>query len=371
MTVPRDLIIVVGARPNFMKVAPILRVLAAQPGAFRPRVVHTGQHYDRGLSGVFLEHLGLSDIEAQLGSGSGTHGQQTARILEGFEGYLLGRPASPAGVVVVGDVNSTFAAALAAVKLGIPVAHVEAGLRSGDRTMPEEINRILTDATAEILLVSEPSGLNNLWREGVPGDRVFLVGNVMIDTLKAELPAARALGMPARMAGKAEPYALVTLHRPANVDDPERLEAVLEFLTRVGRRIPVVFPMHPRTRSRLVQHGLLERFGRAPGLHLGDPLGYHEHLGLMAEATVVLTDSGGVQEETAYLGIPCLTLRPNTERPITVTEGTNTLVGSDFGLALKLVESVLDGTYKTGRPIAGWDGHAAERIVEVLEKVWG
>jgi UDP-N-acetylglucosamine 2-epimerase (non-hydrolysing) len=370
MTPPRDLIFVVGARPNFMKVAPILRALVPQSTAFQPRVVHTGQHYDHGLSGVFLEHLRLAEIAAQLGVGSGPHGQQTARILEAFEAYLLARSAPPCGVVVVGDVNSTFAAALAAVKLGIPVAHVEAGLRSGDRTMPEEINRILTDAIAEILLVSEPSGLGNLRREGVPDDRVFLVGNVMIDTLVAELPAARALGMPARVLDSAKPYALVTVHRPTNVDDPEQLRAVLEFLADVGQRVPVVFPMHPRTRSRLVQHGLLERFGRVPGLYLSDPLGYHEHLGLMTEAALVLTDSGGVQEETTFLGIPCLTLRPNTERPITVTEGTNTLVGPDFGLALKLVESVLAGSYKTGRSISGWDGHAAERIVDVLGRVW-
>lgn len=371
MTPYRDLICVVGARPNFMKAAPILRALAVKPTPFRPRLVHTGQHYDHGLSGVFLERLGLEAVDAHLGVGSGPHGQQTAGILSAFEAYLLGRPAPPAGVVVVGDVNSTLAAALAAVKLGIPVAHVEAGLRSGDRTMPEEINRFLTDAIAEVLFVSEPSGLDNLWREGTPVDRVFLVGNVMIDTLVAELPTARALDMPARMGLLARRYAVATVHRPANVDDPERLRAVLEFLAEVGRHLPVVFPVHPRTRARLAEYGCLERFGRTPGLQLKDPQGYHEHLGLMAEAALVLTDSGGVQEETTFLGTPCLTLRPNTERPITVSEGTNTLVGSDYGYALKLVESVLDGSYKQSNAIAGWDGLAAERIVEILGRVWG
>jgi len=370
MVVPRDLIFVVGARPNFVKVAPILRALAAPPAMFRPCLVHTGQHYDWELSGVFLQQLGLSKPDVDLGVGSGLHGRQTGRILEAFEAYLVGRPSLPHGVVVVGDVNSTVASALAAAKLGVPVAHVEAGLRSGDRTMPEEINRILTDAVAEVFLVSEPSGLNNLWREGVPGDRVFLVGNVMIDTLAAELPAARALGMPARVGLAPKDYALVTLHRPTNVDDPERLRAVVEFLMDVGQRLPVVFPAHPRTRTRLTEQGLLERILETPSLRFSDPLGYREHLGLLTDAALVLTDSGGIQEETTFLGIPCLTLRFNTERPITVTEGTNTLVGSDFSLALKLVESILSGAYKPGHPISCWDGHTAERIVDVLGRVW-
>jgi UDP-N-acetylglucosamine 2-epimerase (non-hydrolysing) len=366
-----DIILVVGTRPNFMKVAPIARAIAAGSGPFRSRLVHTGQHYDSDMSGVFLQQLGLTDMHAFLGVGSGTHGSQTARVLEAFEAYLLAQTPRPRGVIVVGDVNSTLACALAAVKLGIPVAHVEAGLRSGDRSMPEEINRIMTDAIADLLFASEPSGVNNLMKEGVPPHKIIHVGNVMIDSLVTELSAARALGMLGRFGLQSRQFALATLHRPSNVDDAARLTALADFLLDLSERIPVVFPVHPRTRARLREQDLLERLERSSRLHLTNPLGYREHLGLMAEARLVLTDSGGIQEETSYLTIPCLTLRTTTERPVTVIEGTNTLVGADLVFALKMAEEILGGIYKAGGRIDRWDGRASERIVTALTEVWG
>lgn len=364
------IILVAGARPNFMKVAPVLRALRRREGAPRAALIHTGQHYDSGLSEIFFEELGIPAPDVHLNVGSGTHGAQTARVLSAFEEYLLAVTPRPCGVVVVGDVNSTMAATLGAVKLGIPVAHVEAGLRSRDRTMPEEINRVVTDAIADLLLVSEPSGEENLRHEGVPPERIRLVGNVMIDTLAHELPAARALDMPARFGLAAAGFALVTLHRPSNVDGRERLEALVHFLDRFAARLPVVFPAHPRTRARLQSFGLLERASAIHGLQLREPLGYRENLSLMSQTRLVITDSGGIQEETSFLGIPCLTLRPNTERPITVTLGTNTVVGEDLGRAEALVEVILSGRYKGGHPIPLWDGHAAERVVDALLSTW-
>jgi UDP-N-acetylglucosamine 2-epimerase (non-hydrolysing) len=360
------LVFVAGARPNFMKVAPILRAFTARRTPFSSQLVHTGQHYDAGLSQVFFDQLGIPAPDVHLGAGSGAHGAQTAKILAAFEAYLLAADPRPAGVVVVGDVNSTLAASLAAVKLGIRVAHVEAGLRSFDRTMPEEINRILTDAIADLLLVSEPSGEVNLRREGIQPERIRLVGNVMIDTLVHELSAARALDVPRAMGLAARPFVLVTLHRPSNVDAKESLERLVSFLGRLSGELDVVFPAHPRTRGRLEQHGLLERVQSCRGIRLVEPLGYRENLGLMAAARLAITDSGGIQEETSFLGVPCLTLRPNTERPVTVTDGTNTIVGADLARAEALVADVLGVRYKTGRPIALWDGHAAERVVEAL-----
>jgi UDP-N-acetylglucosamine 2-epimerase (non-hydrolysing) len=277
-------------------------------------------------------------------------------------------------VVVVGDVNSTLACALAAVKLGIPVAHVEAGLRSFDRSMPEEINRLMTDAIADLLLTSEPSGELNLKREGVPGERIRFVGNVMIDTLVRELPAARALGMPASRGLDPGGYALVTLHRPSNVDAEDRLAGLAAFLERLAQRIATVFPAHPRTRQNLQRYGLLDRLGRLGGssrLSLLPPLGYRENLGLMADARLVVTDSGGVQEETTFLGVPCLTLRPGTERPVTVTQGTNTVVGESLERAEALVGEILAGRYKKGGAVEGWDGKAALRTADALIEAWG
>ncbi|HXX94844.1 MAG TPA: UDP-N-acetylglucosamine 2-epimerase (non-hydrolyzing) [Planctomycetota bacterium] len=361
--------VVAGARPNFMKVAPLLRELAARGGPLQGRLVHTGQHYDEGMSEVFFRQLGIPEPEVRLGAGSGTHGEQTAKILSSYERHLMG--SRPRGVVVVGDVNSTLACSLAAAKLGIPVAHVEAGLRSFDRRMPEEINRVVTDAIADLLLVSEPVGLENLAREGVPKERVHFVGNLMIDSLEHSRSAARRLGMPARMGLQPGNYALVTLHRPSNVDLPERLAQVVEMLGRTSQRLPIVFPVHPRTRDRLEKGGLMGRVAGFASLKLLSTLGYEENLALMETAKFVLTDSGGIQEETSYLGVPCLTLRPNTERPITVSFGTNIVVGEDLGEAEGEIGRILEGHIKKGKPIDGWDGHAAIRAVDALETSWG
>ncbi len=354
-----------------MKVAPILRAMGAAPGPLCACLVHTGQHYDEGMSAVFFRDLGIGEPDVYLGVGSGTHGQQTARILAAYEEHLLAASPRPAAVVVVGDVNSTMACTLAAVKLGIPVAHVEAGLRSFDRSMPEEVNRVVTDALADLLLVSEPAGQENLRQEGIADGRIRYVGNVMIDTLVRELPAACALGVPARLGLPASGFLYVTLHRPSNVDDPGRLARVVEMLRNLGGKLPVVFPVHPRTRERLRAARLDASLSAAPGVRLLEPLGYRESLGLMAGARLVLTDSGGVQEETSHLGVPCLTLRPNTERPVTVSLGTNTVVGEEIERVEPLVDEVLAGRYRKPRPIPGWDGHAAERVVTALAERYG
>jgi UDP-N-acetylglucosamine 2-epimerase (non-hydrolysing) len=366
-----SLILVAGARPNFMKVAPVLRALAGRDHVPAPTLVHTGQHYDEGMSDVFFRQLGIPQPTVHLGVGSGPHGAQTARIMASFEEHVVALTPRPMGVVVVGDVNSTMACALAAVKVGIPVAHVEAGLRSFDRTMPEEINRLVTDTVADLLLVSEPAGEENLRREGIPPQRIRYTGNVMIDTLVRELAAARALDMAASRGLSPGGYAYVTLHRPSNVDSPARLEALVGFLEAVARRLPVVFPAHPRTAERLRAAGLAARLESTPHVWLSPPLGYRESLGLMAGACLAITDSGGVQEETTFLGIPCLTLRANTERPVTVSSGTNTVVGSDLALAERLVDDILGGRYKRGQAIRGWDGHAADRVVDAILEAWG
>lgn len=369
MTTSR-VVLVAGARPNFMKVAPILRALTTLSAPFSRVLVHTGQHYDTSMSEVFFRELEIPAPDVHLDVGSGHHGAQTAKVIASFEEFLLSTDERPKGVVVVGDVNSTMACTLAAAKVGVPVAHVEAGLRSFDRTMPEEINRVVTDAVADLLLTSEPSGDANLAREGVDPARVKFVGNVMIDTLVQQLPAARALEMPTRLGLGPKRFALVTLHRPANVDDPGRLTALVEFLERAAReRLPVVFPAHPRTGERLQRFGMLQRV-RSGNVRLLDPLGYRENLGLMADAAVVLTDSGGIQEESSYLGVPCLTLRSNTERPVTVSLGTNTLVGDSLDLAWSLLGDILNNQYKSGGVISGWDGHAADRVARVLIDRW-
>jgi UDP-N-acetylglucosamine 2-epimerase (non-hydrolysing) len=365
---PAVIDLVAGARPNFMKVAPVLRAMRS-PGPLAPRLVHTGQHYDDGMSGVFFRDLGIREPDVSLGVGSGTHGEQTARILAAYEDHLL--RTRPDAVMVVGDVNSTMACTLAAVKLGIPVAHVEAGLRSFDRGMPEEINRLVTDTLADLLLVSEPAGEQNLRREGIADGRIRYVGNVMIDTLVRELPAARMLAVATRLGLPASGYAYVTLHRPSNVDDPARLARLVAMLGALGARLPVAFPMHPRTRERLRTAGLEALLSEAPGVLALEPLGYRDSLGLMAGARLVLTDSGGVQEETTYLGVPCLTLRPNTERPVTVSLGTNTVVGEEIERVLPLAEEVMAGRYRTAQPIPGWDGRAAERVVAALAERYG
>jgi UDP-N-acetylglucosamine 2-epimerase (non-hydrolysing) len=351
---------VVGARPNFMKVAPLMASLARRCTA--QRLVHTGQHFDERMSGVFFEELGLPRPDAYLGVGSGTHAEQTARVMIAFERALAETRPRPSLVVVPGDVNSTVAAALVAAKLGIPVAHLEAGLRSWDRAMPEELNRVVTDHLSDLLLTPSPDADENLRREGIDGGRVVRVGNLMIDTLRAHLPRARALAVPERLGVARGGYAVVTLHRPSNVDDPAVLARLLGALARVARELPVVFPVHPRTRARLAAP---EFAAAAAALRLVEPQGYLEFLSLTSAARLVLTDSGGLQEESTALGVPCLTLRESTERPITVTEGTNEVVGTDPD---RIVAAALRAAERRGPPRcpALWDGVAAERAADAI-----
>jgi UDP-N-acetylglucosamine 2-epimerase (non-hydrolysing) len=351
-----ELVLVAGARPNFVKAAALLHAFARQE-RLRVLLVHTGQHYDAAMSDVFLQQLGIPAPDVHLGVGSGSHGVQTGRLMMRLERFLAGR--SLDRLLVVGDVNSTMAAALVGAKLGIPVDHVEAGLRSGDRRMPEEINRIVVDSVASRFWVSEPAGVENLLREGHDAGRIHHVGNVMIDTLVRLLAVARARSLWTEMGLAPRTYAVVTLHRPSNVDDPARLGEIIACLQRVSRRMPVLFPVHPRTRSEL-------RSIPTDGLRLEPPLGYLEFLSLMSESTCVITDSGGIQEETTYLGIPCLTLRETTERPVTVAEGTNTLVGGDLALLEEKVVEVAEGRYRRGRVPELWDGEAAVRIAEKM-----
>jgi UDP-N-acetylglucosamine 2-epimerase (non-hydrolysing) len=345
---------IVGARPNFMKAAPVLRALGNH-ASVQQTVVHSGQHYDANMSDVFFAQLGIPAPDVNLAVGSGTHAQQTAEIMVRLEPVLLER--KPDLVVVYGDVNSTVAAALVCSKLQVPVAHVEAGLRSFDRTMPEEINRLVTDQLASLLFTPSVDGDENLSREGIAVSRIHCVGNVMIDTLIRLLPQAEQTprnGLPHR-------YALVTLHRPSNVDDGEVLKQILTALQQAGEDLAIVFPVHPRTRQRIQQYGI-----DVKGLLLKAPLGYLEFLALQQRATVVITDSGGIQEETTYLKVPCLTLRENTERPVTVTMGTNTLVGKNMDRLRSEVARVLGGSGKQGRVPPLWDGRAGDRIAEVI-----
>ena len=362
--------LVAGARPNFMKLAPVVRALKAHSRLLAERhlswrIVHTGQHYDRGMNSVFFSELGIPEPDMNLNVGSASHGVQTARILERYEAHLLENRS--AATVVFGDVNSTVACALAAVKLSIPVVHVEAGLRSFDRSMPEEINRIVTDALSQVLLVSEPSGVANLKHEGVDESKIHLVGNVMVDTLVHELPKANESDILTRLDFEpGEPYALVTLHRPANVDDPAVLKPLLECLAGFSRRLPMVFPVHPRTRKAMDEYGFQSLFEAHPGFRCVSPLPYRDNLCLMRRAKVVLTDSGGIQEETTFLKVPCLTLRDSTERPITVEMGTSRLVGNNPDKVRLGLEDVLQGRWSEGKDIPLWDGKAGERVVEVL-----
>jgi UDP-N-acetylglucosamine 2-epimerase (non-hydrolysing) len=356
-----EVVCVVGARPNFMKMAPILNALRSH-SSIRPFLVHTGQHYDAEMSRIFFDELGLPKPDKDLEIGSDTHARQTGRIMIAFDELLEGRDARL--VLVVGDVNSTMACSLVAVKRGIRVAHVEAGLRSRDRGMPEEINRIVTDAVSDLLFATSPDAIDNLVAEGVARAKIHLVGNPMIDTLRRHLPAARSRGTVERLGLREREYAVVTLHRPRNVDEPAGLRGILTALQELSRRIPVVFPVHPRTSERVRQIGF-----RADGqLLLREPLGYLDFLALMDRARFVLTDSGGIQEETTALGVPCLTLRANTERPITVTQGTNRLLGEDPASILPAAEPILDGKSTPGACPDLWDGHASERIAAVLAR---
>lgn len=352
---------IAGARPNFMKVAPVHRALAAR--GIRQTLVHTGQHYDPAMSGSIFEELGLPDPDVNLGVGSGSHAQQTAQVMVAIEEHLS--KGKPDLLLVYGDVNSTMAATIAAVKMHVPVGHVEAGLRSGDRSMPEEINRLITDRLSQWLFTPSKDGDDNLLAEGADPGSIRRVGNVMIDTLQRLLPIADGEQQLRRfelMNGVgAKPFVLVTLHRPSNVDDGPTLARLIEALESIAKSVPVVFPVHPRTRERIARFGIPHE-----RTVLSDPLTYLPFLGLQRHAAVVITDSGGIQEETTYLGVPCLTMRANTERPVTVSVGTNQLLGNDTGRMQQEVLAILDGRGKKGRVPELWDGHAAERIAEAL-----
>jgi UDP-N-acetylglucosamine 2-epimerase (non-hydrolysing) len=363
MTGPYRVLLVVGARPNFMKIAPIVNELRRHPDSFAWTLVHTGQHYDAAMSEIFFEQLGLPRPDVDLGVGSDTHARQTAAIMTAFEPVV--ERWHPDLVVVVGDVNSTVACALVACKLGVQVAHVEAGLRSFDRRMPEEINRLLTDQVADLLFVTEESGIDNLRREGVADEKVFLVGNVMIDTLLAHRSAAVALDLPGRHGLRPRHYGVLTLHRPSNVDDPEVMNRIFGAIGEITKDLPFVFPVHPRTRRVLDAVPVFAELVKDRRMRLLEPLGYLEFLGLMADSRVVLTDSGGIQEETTVLDVPCLTVRDSTERPVTISRGTNRLVGTDPGRIVAAWREVLAGGHETRVPPL-WDGQAAQRIVDVL-----
>lgn len=346
---------IAGARPNFMKIAPVL--VALDDAGADTVLVHTGQHYDEAMSQVFFEELDIRKPDEYLGVGSGSHAEQTARIMVAFEG-LLGSLAADA-IVVVGDVNSTLACSIVAAKSGILVAHVEAGLRSRDWAMPEEVNRVVTDRVSDYLFAPSADAVDNLRAEGYREDQIHLVGNVMVDTLLRNVERARARGLPPDLGVQPQGYALLTLHRPSNVDDPATLAGLLGALGTVAREIPIVFPAHPRTRARM------EGLDVPPGIVITEPLGYLDFLALQADAAVVMTDSGGIQEETTALGVPCLTLRETTERPITVSEGTNRLVGTDPVAIVEAAHAVLRGEVVRRCP-ALWDGHAAPRIARVM-----
>jgi UDP-N-acetylglucosamine 2-epimerase (non-hydrolysing) len=354
--------LVAGTRPNFMKIAPVRRALERR--GLPMRLIHTGQHFDPSMSAVFFRDLGLPPPDVTLTTGGGSHAEQTASALVGVEADLTRH--RPSLVVVVGDVTSTLAAALAAAKLGVPVVHVEAGLRARDWTMPEEINRVLTDQLADLLLYPSRDAAENLLAEGVPPERLAFCGNVMIDSLYAAL--GRRTEILARLDLRSRAYAVATLHRPSNVDSAAALTATLDALEAIAERVPLVFPVHPRTIARADALGFAGRLRSTPGLVPIEPLGYDDFITLMSDARLVATDSGGIQEETTVLGIPCLTLRTSTERPVTVTQGTNVVVGLDPERIAREVTGILEGRGKRGRIPEGWDGKAGERVADAIER---
>jgi len=351
---------VVGARPNFMKAAPVIRALASFD-SLRQTLVHTGQHYDTNMSEVFFQQLDIPEPDINLGVGSGSHANQTAQIMSSFESVAL--ESKPDLVLVYGDVNSTVATALVCAKMSIPVGHVEAGLRSFDRTMPEEMNRLLTDQIADLLFTPSRDADENLLREGISQEKIHLVGNVMIDTLVHLLPKASDRWSILHSSWKLERFGLVTLHRPSNVDHPEKISSIMNTLIDISERLPLIFPIHPRTRERLKDLKLLNQNSQ---VRLEEPLGYLDFLALQCHATLVITDSGGIQEETTYLGVPSLTVRENTERSVTLTLGTNILVGQDMGRMKAEVGQILSGDRKQGKKIPFWDGQAARRIADSI-----
>jgi UDP-N-acetylglucosamine 2-epimerase (non-hydrolysing) len=354
--------LIAAARPNFMKIAPLYHALA-NCGWCEPRIVHTGQHYDANMSDAFFADLGLPRPHVNLGVGSGSHAEQTGRVMIAYEKACLAE--RPDWIVVVGDVNSTLACALVGAKLLIPVAHLEAGLRSGDRTMPEEINRIVTDSIADLLWTPSADGDAHLLAAGTPAEKIERVGNIMIDSFELLRPRILETRMAATLGLEPRRYGVVTLHRPSNVDAPEKLAAIVDRLIEAAERIPLVFPIHPRTRRRLDEHGLGARLDASDRIRCVEPLSYVEFMSLVVDCGVVVTDSGGIQEETSYLGIPCLTLRENTERPITVTEGTNRLLGPDT-LVPEIEAAIARGIVETRIDL--WDGHTAERVAESLRR---
>lgn len=354
--------LVAAARPNFMKIAPLYHALSRESWC-RPRIVHTGQHYDPNMSDAFFHDLQLPDPQLHLGIGSGSHAEQLGGVMIAYERALAEE--RPDWIVVVGDVNSTAACSLVGAKLWIPVIHLEAGLRSRDRRMPEEINRMVTDAIADVLWTPSPDADDNLRAEGVPAERIDLVGNIMIDSYELMRARIESAGTRRTMGLEGQRYGVVTLHRPSNVDDAEPLALLVDGLVAVSKQLPLVFPVHPRTRKRLVEFGLMSRFDSSQ-VRLCDPLSYIEFMNLVSSSALAITDSGGVQEETTYLGIPCMTLRENTERPITVTEGSNRLVKPQ-DLARSAVEA-LSGRWTTGKRPALWDGQTAARCVAALRR---
>lgn len=358
---------IVGARPNFMKIAPIVREMRRRESEFLPLIVHTGQHYDASMSDSFFADLDIPAPDFHLDVGSASHAVQTAKIMTAFEPVLLDE--KPDWVLVVGDVNSTIACALVCAKLGVRVAHVEAGLRSRDRTMPEEINRVLTDAISDLLLTTSQDADENLKDEGIPVEKIRFVGNVMIDSLFYNLKKAEESRIREELELNEKDYAVLTLHRPSNVDEKEIFSGLLDALFAIGERLPVIFPIHPRTKARIDEFGFGERISNS-NLRLIEPLGYIDFLRLYSGARLVLTDSGGIQEETTALGIPCLTLRENTERPITIELGTNILVGTNPEKIEQTAFSILENPSKKDTKIPPlWDGKAAERICDVLLEV--
>jgi len=354
---------VAGARPNFMKIAPLMTAFKRHP-QIEPILLHTGQHYDDRMSDLFFRQLEIPEPEINLGVGSASHAVQTAEIMRAFEPVVLDH--APAAVLVVGDVNSTIACGLVAVKLGVKLIHVEAGLRSFDRTMPEEINRLLTDAISDLLFCTEQGGVNNLRREGIPDEKIFLVGNVMIDTLLNNKAKADNSKILSELGLTARGYAVLTLHRPSNVDDPAVFGRLLDALEVIQKDLPIIFPIHPRTRKNLSRSSLCTRVEAMANLRLIDPAGYLDFLKLMSDAKLVLTDSGGIQEETTILKVPCLTLRENTERPVTAELGSNTVVGTDPKKIIAAYRDAVEGRSREPKTPPLWDGHAAERIADIL-----
>ncbi|MDD3534862.1 MAG: UDP-N-acetylglucosamine 2-epimerase (non-hydrolyzing) [Candidatus Cloacimonetes bacterium] len=358
--------LIVGARPNFMKMAPLYKQLKKENEIFEPVLIHTGQHYDERMSKLFFVDLGMPEPSAYLDVGSGTHGAQTARIIQRYEEHILSR-IKPHLVIVAGDVNSTIACALVAKKLHIPVAHLEAGLRSFDEKMPEEINRVLTDRISDLLLTPSRDADENLLKEGVDPQKIHFVGNIMIDSLIEHKEKAKESQILTRFDIKeAEPYALVTLHRPSNVDEKEGLIMLLDAFAEIGKQNKLIFPMHPRTKNNIQRYLLSDKLKQIPNLHISEPIGYLDFMKLQMDAKLILTDSGGIQEESTYFGVPCLTLRKNTERPITIWEGTNKLVSLDSKSIVEQVYLVLQGEVAKGKIPQYWDGNTAQRITALI-----